>query len=185
LKRWQIKQASLCINRGGVIAYPTEAVYGLGCNPWNQQAVTRILKLKRRDPRKGLIIVAATLAQLAPFIENSPKLPWDNILSTWPGPVTWVLPVKNDVPVWLRGAQGGIAVRVSAYPVVRALCEAAGVLVSTSANPEGHPPARTAARVRAYFGTGVDYILNCPTGGRTEPTAIRHAASGMLLRGKP
>ena len=179
---WHITQASRHLARGGVIAYPTESVYGLGCNPWDAQAVGRILKLKRRDPNKGLIIVAATIEQLESLIDLSPEVPMATVMSSWPGPVTWVLPVKHSVPVWLRGMQGGIAVRVSALPVVQALCRSTGLLVSSSANPEGYLPAKTAHRVRAYFGNQLDYILPGPTGGSETPTEIRHAISGRLLR---
>lgn len=179
---WHIAQASRYLARGGVIAYPTESVYGLGCNPWEAQAVERILTLKHRDPNKGLIVIAATIEQLAPLIELAPAVPMAVVTRTWPGPVTWVLPAKKCVPVWLRGSQGGIAVRVSAHPVVQALCLSAGILVSTSANPEGYSPAKTARRVRAYFGNQLDYILPGTTGGGMAPTEIRHAVTGKLLR---
>ncbi|MBF8268364.1 MAG: hypothetical protein HW386_73 [Gammaproteobacteria bacterium] len=179
---WHITQASRYLARGGVIAYPTESVYGLGCNPWEAKAVERILTLKQRDPAKGLIVVAATIEQLEPLVDLTSAVPLATIMNTWPGPVTWVLPEKKGVPVWLRGAQGGIAVRVSAHPLVQALCLAAGLLVSTSANPEGYTPAKTANRVRAYFGNQLDYIVPGPTGRADSPTEIRHAVSGKLLR---
>lgn len=167
---------------GGVIAYPTESVYGLGCNPWELTAVTRILALKRRRPDKGLIIVAASFDQLEPFIDLRAAIPWDSILASWPGPVTWVLPVKKHVPTLLRGTRGGLAVRVSAHPVVRELCRSAGLLVSTSANPEGCTPAKTVSRVRAYFGDKLDYVIPGATGDSPGPTGIKDAITGRLLR---
>lgn len=179
---WHIKLASRCVARGGVIAYPTESVYGLGCNPWDVAAVKRILALKRRHPDKGLIMVAASVDQIQPFIDTTQTIPWDTVLASWPGPVTWILPAKKQVPTLLRGNQGGLAVRVSAHPVVQALCRSAGLLVSTSANPEGHAPAKTAFRVRAYFHDRLDYVLAGPTGGSPGPTEIRDALTGRQIR---
>ena len=182
MSSWHIKLASQFIARGGVIAYPTEAVYGLGCDPWAEQAVTRILALKRRDPSKGLVIVAATFEQLQPLIDLTPAVPVANLMNTWPGPVTWVLPVKKGVPDWLRGSQGGIAVRVSSHPIIQSLCLMSGLLVSTSANPDGYSPAKTARRVRAYFANQLDYILPGPIGSLAAPTEIRDAITGQILR---
>ena len=106
----------------------------------------------------------------------------DEISRSWPGPVTWILPANPAVPAWIRGNSGGIAVRVPAYPLVRQLCQYAGILVSTSANPEGCTPARDALRVRAYFQDRLDYILCGPTGGLGSPTQIRDARSGAVIR---
>ena len=167
---------------GGVIAYPTESVYGLGCNPWEIEAVARILALKRRRPDKGLIIVAESFAQLEPLIDIHAAIPWDSVMASWPGPVTWILPAKKQVPTLLRGIRGGLAVRVSAHPVVRELCRSAGLLVSTSANPEGCTPAKSVARVRAYFGNKLDYILPGTTGASPRPTEIKDAITGQLIR---
>lgn len=179
---WRVKCATLTIRKGGVIAYPTEAVYGLGCSPWNGNAVVRILALKRRRMAKGLIVVAANLEQLEPLVDFSSMASLEDVLASWPGPVTWVLPARGGVPVWLTGKHAGIAVRVSAHPLVRSLCDAAGPLVSTSANPEGHPPATSAFRVRAYFGNRIDYIVPGKTGLYKKPTEIRHAGLGAILR---
>lgn len=179
---WHIRKASRVVEQGGVIAYPTESVYGLGCCPWEIQAVARILTLKRRQPDKGLIVVAATVKQLEPLIELTDDVPVESVLASWPGPVTWVLPARKAVPIWLRGSQGGIAVRVTSHPIVKKLCQSVGLLVSTSANPEGYLPAKNPARVRAYFGNQINYILTGPTGGRAQTTEIRHAITGELIR---
>lgn len=179
---WHIRRASSIVNSGGVVAYPTEAVYGLGCCPWELQAVTRILALKRRHPDKGFIVVAADPAQLEPLVELDSIPLIDTVLASWPGPVTWVVPAKKQVPKWLRGSHDGIAVRVSAHPVIQCLCRKTGLLISTSANPEGYKPARTSARVRAYFGDRLDYIVAGTTGGQLQPTEIRDAQSGEIIR---
>jgi len=167
---------------GGIIAYPTESVFGLGCNPWEIRAVNKILALKRRHPNKGLIVVAATFTQLEPLLDLNAAIPWDTVMASWPGPVTWILPAKRHIPILIRGTGGGLAVRVSAHPVVQELCRCTGLLISTSANPEGCLPAKSASRVRAYFGDSIDYILPGATGNSPRPTEIRDAITGRVIR---
>ena len=104
------------------------------------------------------------------------------ILASWPGPVTWLIPARPGVPRWLRGVHDTLAVRISAHLQVRALCDRVGALVSTSANPEGARPARDTRRVRAYFGDALDYILPGAVGAAAAPTQIRDARSGAILR---
>jgi len=169
------------LSAGGVIAYPTEAVYGLGCLP-RYQPVRNLLHIKRRSPRKGLILVAANAAQLGAYITFPDHRTRDQVLATWPGPVTWLLPARPGTPTWLTGEHPTLAVRVSAHPVVRALCERAGPLISTSANPAGAAPARGAGRVRAYFGPVLDYVLSGSVGDSTRPTEIRDALTGTVIR---
>jgi L-threonylcarbamoyladenylate synthase len=182
LNNWHLNQATRIIFRGGVIAYPTEAVYGLGCLPYDYFAVSRILDLKNRPVQKGLILVAANINQLAGYIEFPDETVRQRVLATWPGPVTWVLPAKPEVPIWLRGQHNTIAVRVSKHDVIRSLCEKTGALVSTSANPANRPPARTALKVRDYFGKSLDYILHASIGSNRLPTQIIEANTGKILR---
>ncbi|TAJ92167.1 MAG: tRNA threonylcarbamoyladenosine biosynthesis protein RimN [Gammaproteobacteria bacterium] len=182
MNRWHLRKAARILNTGGVIAYPTEAVFGLGCRPWDAGAVARILTLKRRDPAKGLIVIAAEIEQLAPLIDLNGGISMDELQSTWPGPVTWVIPARPGVPQWLRGNHAGIAVRVTAHPVAGELCRLTGPLISTSANPEGLAPARTGIRVRAYFRDQLDCILPGKVGDHASPTEIRRADSGEVLR---
>ena len=182
MNSWHLNQAVRILFNGGVIAYPTEAVYGLGCLPYDYFAVSRILKLKNRPVQKGLILVAANLEQLSGYIEFPDEQVRQRVLATWPGPVTWVLPAKPGVPIWLRGQHNTIAVRVSKHNVVCSLCEKTGALVSTSANPANRPPARTALKVRGYFGQSLDYILYAGIGSNRRPTEIREAYTGKILR---
>jgi L-threonylcarbamoyladenylate synthase len=179
----QINEAVHVLQQGGVIAYPTEAVYGLGCDPANHQAVQKLLALKQRDPDKGLILIAADFDQLSPFlaeIEDSLK---EEIFATWPGPVTWVWPAKSGVSTWLRGEHTAIAIRVTGHPLAAELCRAfGGALVSTSANVSGNQPARNAEQVRAQFKDQLDYVLEGEVGGLAKPSQIRDALSGRVLR---
>ncbi|MDG4548934.1 MAG: L-threonylcarbamoyladenylate synthase [Candidatus Contendobacter sp.] len=180
----QLRAAARAVKSGGIIAYPTEAVYGLGCDPRNEKAVRRLLALKRRSPRKGLILIAADFTQLAPFLQ--PLTPTDRarLAATWPGPHTWLIPARPVTPRWLRGQHDTLAVRVTAHPLAAALCRACGhPLVSTSANFSGRPPARCALAVRRQLGTAIDCLLPGPTGGAVQPTAIRDLRTGRQVRG--
>jgi L-threonylcarbamoyladenylate synthase len=178
-----LRQAVSALRRGGVIAYPTEAVWGLGADPWNQRACMRLLDLKRREWQKGLIVVAADAAQLEPFIDVPSKTVWKRAAVTWPGPNTWVFPCSARTPEWISGDQDSVAVRVSAHDTVRALCLAfGGALVSTSANPASRPPARSATQVRLYFRDELDALLPGTLGGMDKPTSIRDAMTGHILR---
>lgn len=180
----QLRAAARVVKSGGLIAYPTEAVYGLGCDPRNEKAVRRLLTLKRRPVRKGLILIAASFEQLEPFLHPLTLSDRARLAATWPGPYTWLIPTRPDTPRWLRGRHETLAVRVTAHPLAAALCQACEhPLVSTSANLSGRPPARTALAVRRQLGTAIDYLLPGPTGGAAQPTEIRDLRTGRRIRG--
>jgi L-threonylcarbamoyladenylate synthase len=181
--RLRLRLAAHYIASGGIVAYPTEAVYGLGCDPWNAAAVRRLLRIKRRPEHKGLILIAAEPAQLGPFVEWLDPGRTVVVLGTWPGPVTWLLPANSRTPRWLTGDHDTLAVRVTAHPLAADLCRSAGrALVSTSANLSRHPPARTALQVRQRIGSGIDYILVGACGGRAGPSTIRDGKTGAVIR---
>ncbi len=182
MNHWQLRQAVHIIGNGGVIAYPTEAVYGLGCRPEDLDAVSRILKMKGRAIEKGLILVAANNKQLEPYVNYPDQRTKDRVQNSWPGPVTWLLPTTTAVPPWISGSHTTVAVRVSNHPIVRDLCLKAGVLVSTSANPENHQPARSPLRVMNYFDGWIDYIVHGKVGSQSRPTEIRDAKTDKVLR---
>lgn len=184
---WHLRQAARVLHHAGIIAYPTEAVYGLGCDPLNAAAVLRLLALKKRPMEKGLILIASDFQQLAPFVRTPDADMMRRINATWPGPITWLLPAKAETPAWLRGTHDSLAVRVTAHPQAAALCRAfGGALVSTSANPAGQPPARQPLRIRHYFNHysngPLDYILHGAVYSHTKPTEIRDALSGKIIR---
>ncbi len=180
-----VRQAVRALRRGGVIAYPTEGVWGLGCDPFDPEAVARVLELKRRPVSKGLILIAATIEQCEPFLGALTPVQRDLLDQSWPGPHTWVIPHGGTLPAWVTGYKPSVALRVSAHPGVVALCRAfGGPLISTSANPAGRPPARTRLQVRHYFADRLDYILPGRLGGQVGPTPIRDLVSGERLRGE-
>ncbi len=182
---WRLRHAAALIRGGGIVAYPTEAVYGLGCAPLDFGAVLRLLALKQRPQAKGLILIGADFQQLRPYMDSDAvdEKILRRLRRSWPGPVTWLLPAAPGVPRWLRGAHDTIALRLTAHPLAAALCRQwGGALVSTSANPAGRPPARTALDVRRYFGDRVDCILSGETGGAPAPPEIRDARNGRIVR---
>jgi L-threonylcarbamoyladenylate synthase len=181
--RIHLDQASHALAGGGVIAYPTEGVWGLGCEPLNQHAVERLLAIKQRHGGKGFILIAAEFEQVEPFIAPMPKAKLKPALDSWPGPHSWLMLAADWVPRYLTGGRGTLAVRVTAHTVASALCRAySGPVVSTSANISGRPPARTALQVRRMFGSKVDYVLTGETGGLAKPTPIRDLMTGKLVR---
>lgn len=175
----ELQRAAHAIREGGVVAYATEYCFGLGCDPMNRDAVLRLLRLKQRAVRKGLIVLAGDMAQLTSYVPEIPQ----PVAASWPGPHTWLLPVKPDVPGWVTGRHNKIAVRVTAHPQAAALCRAAGMaIVSTSANRSGEAPARTDREVRRRLGMLVDYVLPGHVGSAPAPTPIRDAETGRLIR---
>lgn len=180
---FKMHSAAQYIKQGGVIAYPTEAVYGLGCHPKAEQAIQRILKIKRRPWQKGLILVASTVQQIEPYLSKDGLALVDCFKEQHKRPVTWLLPVREDVSLLLRGEHQKIAIRLSTNPFVKALCNAANsALVSTSANRAGQPEMTTAEEVRCHMGSELDMIIDGPTGGHTRPSSIIDAQTREILR---
>ena len=180
---YNLRLAARCVASGGIIAYPTEAVYGLGCDPWSGVAVQHLLDIKQRSERKGLILIAAHWGQLAPFVEPLDPDRMLEIQGTWPGPVTWLLPARSGTPRWLTGRHATLAVRVTAHPLAAGLCRAVGgAIVSTSANRSRLRPARNAFQVRLQLGSAVDCVLSGRCGDRSQPSTIRDGRTGGVIR---
>jgi L-threonylcarbamoyladenylate synthase len=173
------------LSAGGVIAYPTEAVYGLGCDPDNEAAVMALLAIKQRPVEKGLILIAADYSQLLPYVNDTaiPQQKRYQIFSSWPGHVSWVLPASQMAPKWITGQFDSIAVRVSAHPVVQQLCRAYGKpLVSTSANLSGQPSITDPLELEQSLGSLLSAIMPGALGGATQPSQIRNALTGDIVR---
>ncbi len=179
---WQIQQIAQKIRHGAVIAYPTEAVWGLGCDPFNATAVTRLLALKERSMNKGLILVAADIEQFAWLLEGLSDNEMAQLTASWPGPNTWLVPHHNRVPEWITGRHDSVAIRVSAHPLVAQLCALTGPMVSTSANPSGRLPAKSRLRIEQYFHAQLDAVLSGDLGQSSNPSTIRDLRTGQVLR---
>jgi len=186
MNKLALNHAVAALRRGQLIAYPTEAVFGLGCDPAHDKAVRRLMEVKQRPSGAGLVLVVAEFAQVAPWLATDAvsERTWQNIHHTWPGPVTWVIPASETAPQRVCGPGTTLAVRVSAHPVVCALCKAfSSPIVSTSANHRGETPLRSAAQVRAAFHEHVEVVLDGGVGENAAPCPIRDAVTGKTIRG--
>jgi len=179
-----IKRAGRILRDGGIIAYPTEGVFGLGCLPDNANGVSRILEIKQRDPSKGLILIASNVAQLDEWIDLPDAT--TRLTSSATKPITWIVPPASHLPYWISGDHSGVAVRIASHRIAAALCDAAdSALISTSANRSGHAPARNVNVLRRSFRDLVDYIVPGQCGPAVAPSEIRELTSGDIVRPAP
>lgn len=180
---WRSRLIANKLKSGAVIAYPTEGVWGLGCVPEYESSVAQILALKGRAWQKGLIMAASSIEQALPYMDNLTEEELDTLTQLWPGPVTVVVPKSRLTPLWVSGQFDSVAIRVSAHPVIQALCGALGQpIISTSANPSSKAPALSALRVRQYFPSGLDYIVPGALGGQTGPSKIVTLRDKQVIR---
>lgn len=180
----QLTKATHTMATGGVIAYPTEAVWGLGCDPWNEHAVKKVLQLKQRPVHKGLILVASNWNQFEPLLEGLSEIQLNQLKLTWPGPNTWLIPDPSGwAPFWIKGQHKSVALRVSSHPLVKALCDHYGkAIVSTSANLAGEDPAKTQTQIETVFGDQIDYVVAGDLGQNKQPSQVRDLVSGQVIR---
>lgn len=165
-----------------MIAYPTESCYGLGCDPGNRKAVQRILKLKQRPQRKGLILIASGYRQVARYIQPLTRDQQAKLQQDGAQAITYLMPVQPSCPRWLRGKHHTLAVRLTAHPFAKQLCRSVGsALVSTSANRSGQRPAKSYAQCQRLFGRKV-WVLPGRVGKRKKPSTIRSWEGGQIIR---
>ena len=181
-QRFKYTMAAKALRAGGLVAYPTEAVYGLGCDPHNQDALRALLALKRRSPAMGLIVISHSIETALSYIDSPSDELVNKLKSSWPGPNTWIVKVKN-LNELVTGGRETVALRVSAHPVCQQLCAAFGdVLVSTSANVSGKPPATNLLQLRRQFPNGIDHIIGGALGDSSKPTQIIDSRTDKVLR---
>ena len=179
----QVCAAAQLLQQHAVIAYPTESVWGLGCDPRSQPAVEKLLRLKGRSVSKGLILIADTAEQFAPFLAGLEPAALKRFQTPQQKPTTWLVPNNGIAPPWISGGHDTLALRVTNHPLAAALCQVfGGPLVSTSANPQGQPAATSAEQVQAYFGEAVDIRTPGSVGEAAKPSEIRHLISGEIVR---
>lgn len=175
---FRLRHAASTLRAGGVILYPTDTIYGLGCDPFNHQAVSRIYAIKRRSGSKTLILVASERSQLDSCIDVD-----SNIELQADTPTTWIVPAAYDCPPWLIAEDGTIAVRITRHPVIKALCDTVeSPIISTSANISGRRPVRDAASIHASFHGLVDDILVDNSQSTGKPSTIRSLVNDDIIR---
>ena len=171
------------MRQGGVIAYPTEYCFGLGCDPTNREAVKRLLAIKQRSPEQGLIVIAADQPQVELLVDLAGSPQYQEVINSWPGPTTWILPSRSGVSELVTGQYQTLAIRICGLPLARDLCSEFGsAIVSTSANRHKEAPLLTASAVRTELGDDLDYILDASVGEATASSQIRDGQSGEYLR---
>ncbi|MBT4884738.1 MAG: threonylcarbamoyl-AMP synthase [Legionellales bacterium] len=171
------------LKQGKIIAYPTEAMFGIGCDVMDEKALTKIIKIKKRPPEKGLIIVAARWEQVQNLTQKIPDSQYKKIFQSWPGHTTWLFPAAKQVPTLITGKHNTIAIRVSNNPTITALCEQYGKpIVSTSANIHNGPTAMNDTDVTNIFGGNVDYIVSGKFEKHCGASKIIDAITGKVLR---
>lgn len=180
---FRLRLALEALAAGGVVACPAEAVWGLSCDPWDEDAVERLLEMKQRPVHKGLILVAGDLAHVAPFLQPLAPAVQRKVMLSWPGPNTWLLPHRDLVPATVTGEHATVAVRVTAHPVLAALCRAwGGPLVSSSANLAGRQAPRDLWQVTRYFYGQLDAVVPGAVNRAARPSVIRDVLSDRVLR---
>ena len=171
------------LNNGGVIAYPTEFCFGLGCDPRNTKALKKLLDIKRRKVEQGVILIACELSQVEHYAEFEDLPKAAEIKASWPGPNTWLLPAKGNVSEWVRGKHSSVAMRIPKHDFCLALCDQFGhAIVSTSANRHGQAAMLSAQEVEKELGGELDYIVDSAVGGAAHASRIKDALSGETLR---
>ena len=181
---WKASIAAEHMKLGGVIAYPTEAVWGLGCDPTNETAVTRLLALKKRPIEKGLILISGQTEHFEPLLAPLDAELRQRFLEASDRPTTWLVPdVAGLVPYWVKGEHRSVALRLTKHPFSVALSKKmGGLLVSTSANPSTKPAAESLYDVRRYFANRLDCVVQAKLGGATQVSQIKDLVSGSVLR---
>ena len=181
-----INDAAKWLRRGGIIAYPTEAVYGLGCDPFNYNTVAQLSTIKKRSMKKGFILIASEWKQVELLTEPIDPRTLARVFETWPGPLTWTFPISKKAPDWVIGQHPTIAIRITAHPLAKLLCQRfGGPLISTSANQKGNTPIRDIKILRMIFGKKIRKILEDPSDSSLlskRPTQIRDVITGKILR---
>ncbi|MEX0965087.1 MAG: Sua5/YciO/YrdC/YwlC family protein [Pseudohongiellaceae bacterium] len=184
MTKLNIQLACQHLGRGNVIAYPTEAVWGLGCDPQKEAAVNKILALKKRPVEKGLILVAGQINQFEALLSNLSNTQRNTLEASWPGHITWLVPDPEQlIPAWIKGNHQSVAIRVSAHPAVQQLCAAFdGPLVSTSANEAGEEEIRSRLILEQKFAASIDYIVDGELGQAAKPSQMRDLLTGATIR---
>ncbi len=176
----QISQAAAIIQHGGIVAYSTDTIIGLGCDPYNRRAVESVLWLKQRSIEKGLVLLTDGIDGLKDFSQTLTSSQCSKITSI-PTPTTWLLPKSSSTPAWLTGIHASVAMRITQHPIASQLCKSTGAIVSTSANFSGYPTATNQQQLKDWFGPHLDFVI-IDAAGTGLPSEVRDLISGKTLR---
>jgi len=182
-----ISEAAVVVRRGGLVAFPTDTVYGVGADAFQPAAVERIYWAKGRPESKAIPLLLGKTEDLSLAAEHVPAAAWTLVERFWPGALTLVLRARADLPAAVTAGTGTVAVRLPNHPVALQLIQSVGVpLAATSANRSGQPNAVTAEEVQRELGGRVDVIIDggrCPGGVPSTVLDLTQAAPRLLRRG--
>tara|TARA_Y100000768_G_scaffold26611_1_gene17921 strand:- start:881 stop:1414 length:534 start_codon:yes stop_codon:yes gene_type:complete len=174
-----VSQSSQWLKLGEIIAYPTEGVWGLGCDPCNEIAIKKLLDIKGRSYEKGLILVGSNFEQFTEF--SHVNLYKEKLMSKWPGPHTWLVPAKDILSSLIKGENTKVALRLSNHKVVCQICDSfGGAVVSTSANKEGMPTLISTKEIKDVFPEV--RIVEGELGGYNKPSTIQDVETDKVIR---
>jgi len=181
-----VLQAVDCLKHGGIVAFPTETYYGLAVDPYNEKALEKLFRLKRRNFNKAILVLIGELGQLDMVALSIPNLYKPLMQKFWPGPLTLILPGRKDLSSLLTGGTGRIGIRLSSNYFATLFCKTSGrPITATSANRSGMIPAKSAEEVKIIFGSSVDYIFDggvTPGGACSTVVGINDDGSLSLIR---
>lgn len=184
LSALQIQLAGRYLEQGKLLAYPTESVWGLGCDPYNSAAVLRMLQIKDRPVEKGVILVISDVSQIAPLFRSLSAKQQTKITQDHSDPITWLIPdPDNLIPPWIKGDHQTVAIRLSQHPTVQALCREFGKpIVSTSANHSGQTAIKSRIKLFNEFAGKIDFFVAGILGSEKKPSQIRDLLTGEIIR---
>lgn len=177
----QLKRAVEVVKAGGVVAYPTESFYGLGADPFNPNAVTRVFQIKGRDTNKPILLIVASKAIISEFVEEITPIAKVLMDRFWPGPLTILFKAKRHINPLLHGGTMKIGLRLSPHPVAHFLADALGAITATSANPSGMPAVTSSGEVKRVLGDKVDLVLEWGPPGLGIPSTVVDATGEELV----
>jgi len=179
---WALNRLVHALSRGAVIGYPTDTIWGFGCDPLEPHSVARILQIKQRPVDKGLILLSSRLEYCDAYIKLD-QAQRDIIQAPAEVPTTWLVEASDACPPWIRGNHATVAMRITDHPLLGYLCERLqSPLVSTSANHAGKATVRSSLQLRRQFGNQLDFVVTGFDTGGARPSEIKSLASGKLLR---
>jgi L-threonylcarbamoyladenylate synthase len=182
-----VQEAAKIVRLGGLVAIPTDTLYGLAADPFSAEAVARVFAAKGRRSDRALPLIAADAAQIATRLSPLPAAGLRLAARFWPGPLTLIVPAPAGLAADVTGGTGGVAVRVPQHAVARAICQAAGMpITATSANRSGAPPTADPDVVEQTLGAVLDLLIDAgPTPGGPPSTIVdvRGAAPALVRDG--
>ena len=171
------------LDTGKIIAYPTESIYGIGCDPYNYDAVQKIYKIKNRPNDKPMILIASDMKQIENLIDYNAIN--QSVIESWPGHTTWLLPASSACPEWLYEKDSRkVAIRVSAHTTVASICNNfKKPIISTSANKSMDDPIMEIEKIKDVFNKDIDFIVEGCLGNEPNPSVIMDLETGKMIRG--